>query len=190
MDINENIKAREELKEKSRKGQKLLIEERAWLLENPVYNEKDKLLKRDILLLPAGKKTILRITIESVCFSGKSICPAVGSVDPKGRIQTDCILLGRDGAPTGHTSARGLTIGADSSPAEFDFQSKNGLLSVNYECDYYDTLTKRHTGGSSAGASNAYGMKKEVLSETKVRYNCRSPIDQTFGALVFTVEWL
>lgn len=71
------------------------------------------------------------------------------------------------------------------------FQGELGLLSVQYECAYYDARTRLHrlevsgiTGGSE------FAIRREPINDHTVRYFCKSPVSDSFDAMIFTIEWM
>ncbi len=86
-----------------------------------------------------------------------------------------------------------LEISYDNPGKSVDFKYETtelGLMSVAYFCDYFDKVSpKVKIGKVSSDGWIDYAMKREVISDNKIRFHCKSPLKDTFDALVFTVEW-
>ena len=193
INFKENIKYRSYLAEKAINKQKITKEEREWLAENPVFNERyeEERFQVDILQLTPNCMCDVFVTVEVFDDSIDRMIPLFGVADKIGSIQCKNNLLdiNENISKTNQTKVLGLIIDPPFQKAHFSFQSKKGLMSVGYQCDYYNNRTKLHMRENSAGASLAFAMIKTIISERKIKYSCKSPIADSFDAFVFCVEW-
>ena len=193
INYKENIEYRASLIKKTLTGGKITKEERNWCLENPAFNEsyEEEYLMVDVLKLQPNCSHEIRITVEKYSPQRHEIIPVLGVAERKGVIETTSGLLDLNGneVPQQQTKYLGMLINPDNPQVCVRFKGEKGLLSVAYQCDYYDERENLYKRQSSSGANLAFAMQKTVISETKVRYSCKSPLGKTFDALIFTVEW-
>ena len=71
---------------------------------------------------------------------------------------------------------------------ELDYWSDLGLLAVEYECDYHYERMGIFTRAVSS-FEHRLAMRREEVDDHTVRYYCKSPIADTFDALVFSIQW-
>ena len=93
-------------------------------------------------------------------------------------------------SPTGQTKTKMLGVYFDNKPfPPFEMEAQLGLLSVAYQCEYFDASAGCFRRDSSQGAALSYGMLKEQIGENKIVYHCKAPFADSFDAFSFSVEW-
>ena len=191
MDYLENIRRRKQISKKVNDRYKLTTEEKEWCAQNPLYNEKyeEPCYQSDVIELLPNHTYRITVVLES-CNHLCDTIPLIGVVLGKGEIRAH-----RLDSSTGEeiefvTKILGVLISKERPVSSFLLKSKNGYMSVKYECQYFDTRMNLFTRESSI-VNLAYGMKKEIINEHKVRYTCKHPLDErnTFKALTFTINW-
>lgn len=194
MDFKENISYREAIEKKVFDSKKLTDSEKRWLFSNPRFNGRYDYpcYQRDIIDISCNRKTriiinALRLTDEKIVY--RPIVSVVGD----GEIKVDNALLDLNGNPVSSKKTRMLVCLIDETrtSVSFDVISKSGLISIAYQCEYYDERTKLYTRESSDGAKLTYGMKKQIVSDHKSLYFCKSPIKPVddFDSFVFSFEF-
>ncbi len=81
----------------------------------------------------------------------------------------------------------GVDVNINNPRSTFEFQSALSLLSVHYECECYDESLKSFIMKSSLSI-RSLAMRKEIISDNKVRYYCKSPNEESFNAMIFSIK--
>lgn len=192
MRVAQEKKYRNFLISKAQKGQKLSIEERQWLLTNPIYNSilDFPYTNMDIIKMEVG--TIYKITIKIInCEYENQIIPIVSAPAGKGVITTnfDIYDISRNQNYKNGVKMLGIEFDRTNIMKEFMYKSDLGLMSVYYECEYFDFKQNIYIRKSSLSGDANYAMIREDISENEVMFMCKSPVDNSFSALTFSVAW-
>lgn len=195
IDMNNNyekeIARREELLQKARDNIKLTKDERTWLVTHPVYNWRLGFPYFNVTVekLEANKWYTLRVNVESVAYDNR-IIPIISAPAGQGQIIADFELTDLRGNVTLGKPVKMLGFElAKHREFQVDYRSKLGLLSVAYECDYFDVKQNLHIRQSSSTGDPDYAINKQIVNDHMIRYYCKSPLDDSFDAMVFTIEW-
>lgn len=188
MTYEEEIKYRESLMNKDR----VTPEERTWLLSHSVYNHLLGYPYYNTVVEKLKPKTwyIITIAIESIDYS-KKICPMISVSAGKGKIITDFPIedLYNRKKESG-TPIKMLSLELEQNEKEkVKFISDLGRLSIEYEAECFNIVMNYDMSISSDNDTSDFAMIREVINDHKIRYNCKSPEDDSFDALIFTVEW-
>lgn len=188
----EEIKIREYIIQKAHKGEKITAEERLWLQTHSVYNWKLDYPYYNVVIenIEPSKWYKLKIIIESINYDNY-LRYALHIHDKEGKIIGDGIITDINGNITKKKFVKMLVF--DVNPNETNevyIYSSIGALSIVYGCDYYDPLVKLHKRELSSTWNPNFAMVREEIKDNKVRYRCKSPLSDSFDALVFTVEWI
>ena len=196
MDYKENIKHRYFIEKKVYSSQKLTDEEKQWLRSNPMFNVRFDFpcYQKDVINIPENYETNVKITVLSYGDKTKIYRPVIGVVG-KGTIKVSGELLDIGRRKVDYKETRILIPLFDrniNSTTETVF-SKSGLMSIWYQCEYYDERMKLYTIEMSDGAKLSYGMKKSIVSDNEFIYYCKSPTapndaEDAFNAFVFSVK--
>lgn len=191
MNYIENINYRHELLQKESFGKKLTSEEKEWCKSNPIFNERyeEPCYQRDILHLPSN--CLCNITTTLIHRTkGVSIIPIIGVVLGKGSIYAKSTDLSSGEIKEICTKKLGVLISEERPISSISFLTKNGYMSVEYECKYFDSRMNMYKREPSI-LNFAYGMKKEEVSDNKIIYRCKHPLSDknNFSDYVFSLEW-
>ena len=140
--------------------------------------------------LEPNKWFLLRIRIESISYS-KRIIPIVGVPAAKGEIVTNFELCDCNGNLTSKKTTKilGIEVKNDIFEYECEYFSSLGILSVEYECDYFDVNTNLNKREASSTGRFDFAMRRQVVDECTIKYYCKSPISNSFDALIFSLHW-
>ena len=195
MNFKENIEYRESLNRKVILGGKLNAEEKEWLIINPTFNPlyDKEIHQRDIIQLIPNQQYFIVITLEHTSVQADEMFPQFFGITKKDSILFDEHYEVRDINDTvkkAPVRILGLFNLCENPRQCFVYQCGSGKFGIGYGCEYYDTKMKLHKRESSK-CHFGYAMKKEIISESKVRYNCKHPLAEQhdFASLIFTVEW-
>lgn len=132
----------------------------------------------------------LIINVESVSYDER-IIPIIYVPADKGKIITDFELKDYNGNVSLGKPVKMLGFEFSQVPQTFqvEYCSMLGLLSVFYECDYFDSKRNLHKREASSTHNPNFAMARQVINDHTVRYHCKSPVGDSFDAMVFTVEW-
>lgn len=188
------IEQREQILNKVRDKIKISPDERMWLMTHSVYNERWGLDCFNIVVeqIDPNKWFLLKIKVESVMYE-KRIIPIISAVPAsKGKIVTDLDLYDYNGNLTSkkYVKMLGLELNNDSDEYEVKYFSDLGILSVAYECDYFDVRQNIIKRESSSTRNTDFAIKRQVVDDHTIKYYCKSPIAQSFDSLVFSIQWV
>ena len=139
-------------------------------------------------LLPA-QWFLLKIRIESVSYE-KRILPIISVPAGKGQINADFEIRDYNGKIQPKKQIKMLGIEFDTiREYEVDYFSQLGLLAVEYGCDYFDELVRLHKRESSSTGNPDFAIRRQVVDDHTFRYFCKSPLDESLDALVFSLQW-
>ena len=194
MNYKENIKYRETIEGKAYKSEKMSSEEKWWCISNPMFNPKYDFpcYVRDAISVPKDKK--IKVTIEVLDFdkTPNVYRPVIGIIG-NGEILVDFDLVTYSGKKAKCRKTKILIplVDREYRTETFELFSIDGLVSIAYQCEYYDKFMKLYKREISDGAYLAYGMKKQVLSENRYIYFCKNPKAQNddFNSFVFMVNF-
>lgn len=193
MTCEEEIKYRESLIDKACKGIRVTPEESIWLLSHPVYNSLLGYPYYNTVIekLKPNTRYIITIAIESVLYS-KKFFPIISVPTGKGKIITDFSIVDfYNNEKKSGTPVKMLCLELEPNEEEkIKYISDLGLLSIEYECECFDNVLNINSTQSSGNGTPDFAMIREVINDHKVRYNCKSPDNDSFDALIFTVEWV
>ena len=186
------VAERERLKNKASNGIKIPPEERLWAQTHSVYNQWFGMDAFNIVVehIPAKKWLLLKIKVESVSYN-KTILPTIAAPANKGEIVSNFKLAdiyGRERTKK-HIRMLGLEISGGCREFEVEYISDLGLLSVEYECDYFDEKMKLNKSEASSTGNPILAIKREVVNDSTIRYYCKSPFSEAFDAMVFSIHW-
>ena len=171
-------------------------EEKDWFVLNPTFNplyDKEIYQKDIIKLIPSQQYSII-ITLEHTSVRAGEMFPLIFGITKKDSILFDEDYVVRDNngkIKKNPVRMLGLLNLSDKPLQSLIYKCGSGKIGIEYGCEYYDpkmNLYKRESSKCHFG----YAMKKESVSENKVRYNCKHPLSDRydFGSLIFTVEWI
>ncbi len=192
MTFQEEISYREELLRKGAESIKLTPEERLWLVTHSVYNRRFgyPFYASSIETLKPKQWYTLIVNVETIKHNDE-IQPIILVPDKNGEIKVDFDLLDRNGNPTNRKSVKLLAFNMPAGEnSKVKYRSQMGLLGVKYYVSYYDEATRLYKGTTSSAADYICAMKREIVNDHKIRYYCKSPISDSFEAMIFTVEWI
>ncbi len=190
MNYKENIAYRKQIEQKVFDGKKVSKEERLWLDTTPLYNEKyeEPRLQRDIIELIPNQRYNIKIVLEHLNSEGlKHIIPVVSVVGKNGEIVVEHLETDNPKKPI---KVLGVSIDNEHPTSCISIRSSSGFMSVEYECYYYKEYSNVYVIETSYTANLSFAMIKTKLAENKIRYECKSPLQTGYDALVFTVEWV
>ena len=192
MNHSEEIEYRNVLMSRVYKHEKLSSQDRLWLKTHPVYHWSlgYPYLKADVLSLEAKRTYRLHIEVEKLTYENQ-IIPIISVPTGKGAIHTyfptkDFYGNVKTGKPV---KVLGVTVNKDHQSTHFCYHSDIGLLMVTYACNYYDAKHQMLLSDTSDSGSARLAMLKEIKSESKVLYRCKSPTSDNFDSLVFSIAW-
>ena len=173
-------------------GMKPTPAERLWTATHLLYNRRLGFSFLNIAIENLAPDTwyVLRIKVESVAYDNR-ISPIIDASGGKGTILADWELVDLRGNVKRGVPVKmlGLNLKQDET-AEVKFRSTLGLLSVFYECDYFDAKIGLHMREACDTGSPYFAMIRQIVNDHMVRYRCKSPVGESFNAMVFTVEWI
>ena len=191
-DVENEIRRRKELLQKAN-NRTITAEEQLWLITHPIYNQQrnDFSLNTSVEHFLPNKWYVFKIKVESVNYNGR-IVPQIFVPDKKGKLKTDLILKNYKGEFVSKKSVRMIAFEPDNDSLEYTVEvfSTVGCLSVDYCCDYFDEKHCLHMRKASATGDPNFAMIREFLGEQTVRYYCKSPVVDSFDALVFSLKWM
>ena len=183
---------RNEILKKVKSGAKISKEERFFLETTPAYNSAlgYPYLLKDVVNINSSDEVSLSVVVESISYDEKNI-PVISVPAQKGMISTSFELFNYKGelSKDNKTKVLGVDLSDEHKSTVVQYKSDLSLLAVNYECWCYNMILKKTLPESSMCGKTNYAMSKEVVSENKIRYFCKSPDSDSFDAMVFTVEW-
>lgn len=192
MNYEEEIKYRESLMGKACKGIKITPDERTWLLSHSVYNHLLGYPYYNTVVEKLKPKTwyIITIVIESVAYS-KKIYPIISVSAGIGKIITDFPIVDLyNRKKESGTPIKMLSLELEQGEKEkVKFISDLGRLSIEYEAECFNIVMNYDMSISSGSDTSDFAMIREVINDHKIRYNCKSPEDDSFDAMIFTIEW-
>ena len=183
---------RNEILKKVKSGAKISKEERFFLETTPAYNSAlgYPYLFKDVVNINSSDEVTISVVVESISYNEK-IIPVISVPAQKGMISTSFELFNYKGelSKDNKTKVLGVDLSDEHKSTVVQYKSDLSLLAVNYECWCYNMILKKTLPESSMCGKTNYAMSKEVVSENKIRYFCKSPDSDSFDAMVFTVEW-
>ena len=192
INFEDEIKYREEIIQKACRNIKITPEERLWLLTHSLYNQQYGFPFYNIAIeeLKPNIWHWVVVNIEYIGYSDR-ITPIIIAPGGKGKILSDFAVYDLKGNIKSGKAIKILSLELDKKhpKAQVKYQSILGLLGVEYECDYFDAKQNLHMRQASS-ASHDFAMKREVVNDHMIRYYCKSPIGDSFDALIFTVQWI
>ena len=184
------IVERERILQKAHTKEKILPEERQWLLTHSVYH---LIYKKDAFAsyverLEAKKWYKFTLTVEDVNYNPISILLMVAW--GKGKIIMDAESFDKKGNSTTGKPVSGLEFHVESckSVTHFDFYADLGFLTVEYKTMRYVPYSNIHLYASS-GSDATMAIKRVMVDNHTAKYFCKSPISESFDALIFSLSW-
>ena len=196
MDYKENIKYRYFIEKKAYASEKLTDSEKWWIRSNPEFNPKFDFpcYKSDVINIPENRDITVTVTALSYGDKTKIYRPAIGVVG-KGTIKVNGELFDIERRNVDYKETRILIpmLDRNRTSTSHTVFSKSGLMSIWYQCEYYDERMRAYTIEMSDGAKLSYGMKKSILCDNEFIYYCKSPTvpndaKDAFNAFVFSVK--
>lgn len=185
------VEQRKNLLQKARDSVKLTKEERIWLSTHALYNRQlgFPFFNTAIENLEKNKSHLLKITIDSVSYKDR-IVPIIAVPAGQGQIITNGEVIDLKGNKWLNKPVKMLGLESEKS-VQFEVQyiSQLGLLEVGYECDYFDNKSNLNMRQSSSTGDPDFAMVRHQVSDNKVQYCCKSPLTNSFDALIFSIEW-
>ena len=188
----EELKIREEIMNKIFDGEKITKEERLWLVTHSLYNWKlGYPYYNDVIeTIEPSKWYKLKIIIESINYDNY-LRYALHIHDKEGKIIGDGIITDINGNITKKKFVKMLVFDANQNEInEVYIYSSIGKISFLYGCDFYDEKVNLHKRELSSNGDARFAIIREEIKDNKVRYRCKSPLSDSFDALVFTAEWI
>lgn len=195
MDYKDNINYRHSLEQKVFVSDKLTDSEKWWCFSNPMFNERFDFpcYKRDVISIPENQETIITLNALSFADNINQYRPVI-SVVGEGTIKVEHNLFMPSGKKSKSKKTRIFValLDVNRNSTSFSVISKSGLISIAYQCEYYDERMRLHKCEFSDGANLAYGMKRKNMKNNKVVYYCNNPTNctDTFDSFVFSIEIL
>lgn len=191
MSVAEQIEYRNELLNRASKGEKLSLEERQWLVTNPVYNRKlgPPYTNYEIITLPTTSSYRLIVKIEKVSYEDR-VVPIISVPNGKGKILCDFPVRNIKGATSVGKPIKMLGLESAIATGEtcVEYQSELGIVAVEYKCDYFDEKQNIYIRKSSSTGDYNFAMLKEQIKHNKFIFHCKNPKAE-LDAIVFTVEF-
>ena len=192
-DYKSEIAERQYIKDKIRNNIKITPEERVWLMTHSVYNQKwgNDTFNVAVEHIEQNKWYVIRVIVESVSYD-KRIVPVLSALPAKkGKIVADFEMWNYNGVSVRNKSVKVLGFEFDDNKFEYEVEyfSDLGIISIQYECDYFDSKMNLNRRAHSCSEDPALAMRREIVDVNTIRYYCKSPIDSSFDALVFNVHW-
>ena len=193
MNYKDNINYRHSLEQKVFEKKKLTSAEKTWLRSNPRFNEKYSFpcLQRDIIDIPRNHEAILRVSVLSNQDKTKIYRPVI-SVVGKGKIIVENELFNSSMTNcTSKTTSILIPLFDENRPTiSMRVISELGLISIAYQCEYYNNRMKLCVREISDGADLSYGMKRCDVSNNEFVYYCKNPSvsDDSFDSYVFSIK--
>ncbi|MBE6554613.1 MAG: hypothetical protein E7663_00070 [Ruminococcaceae bacterium] len=192
MDFKEEIRCRDEIMSRIRNGEKVAPEDRLWLVTHPLYNWflGYPYLNSDIIYLHSKVSYCIRVKVETLIYP-RLILPVITVPGGKGAIVTSYPLINYRGNVTIGKPVKMLAVPVylNQDETEFTYRSSLGLLGVSFLCDYFDDKQRLTIRKDSDVGDPDFAMQKEVLSDSKVLYRCKTPGSENFGSYAFSIEW-
>ena len=170
-------------------------EEKEWFVLNPTFNPlyDEEIYQKDIIQLIPNQQYSIIITLECARAQVGEMFPLIIGITKKDSILFDEDYEVRDingNAKKSPVRMLGLLNLSNNPLQRLTYRCGSGKIGIEYGCEYYDPRMKLHKRESSK-CHFGYAMKKEIISENKVRYNCKHPLSDRydFESLIFTVEW-
>lgn len=187
------LEERERIKSKVRNNIKITPDERKWLMTHSVYNQKwgNDTFNVAVEHIDPNKWYVVRVSVESVSYD-KRIVPVLSALPAKkGQIVAEFEVRNYDGVPVENKPVKVLGFEFDDNKFEYEVEyfSDLGIISIQYECDYFDSKMNLNRRAHSCSEDPALAMRREIVDVNTIRYYCKSPIDSSFDALVFNVHW-
>lgn len=193
MRYKEEIAFRNEILSRIRNGKKITPDERLWLETHRVINQKlgFPYLNTDIIELDLSVTYNIRVRIESCPCCGR-YTPIFGVPSGMGWIIANNSVVDYKGELSIGKKVKIFGFLCDSihCETEFKYKSSLGLLSISYECEYYDEKQNLTIRKASNTGDPRFAMNVEILSQNKNRYSCRVIDSDSSDCLVFTVTWV
>lgn len=193
MDYKDNINYRHLLERKVFEKKKLTSTEKLWLCSNPRFNEKYSYpcFQRDIIDIPQNHETILCVSVLSNQDKTKIYRPVI-SVVGKGKIIVENELLNSSmtNCTSKITSIFIPLFDENRDVISMRVISELGLISIAYQCEYYNNRMKLYVREISDGANLSYGMKRFDEPNDEVVYFCKNPSisNDAFDSYVFSIK--
>ena len=193
MDHNDNINYRRSLEKKVFEKKKLTSEEKWWLNSNPMFNERYSFpcLKSDIIVIPKNQEITMHISVLRSEDNTKIYRPVICVVG-KGEIKVENQLFDFNMNRCTCKSTRMLIPLFDENRSTISVRvsSQLGLVSVAYQCEYFDDRMNLYVQEISDGPKLSYGMKKSDVSDNEFVYYCKNPCicDDNFESYAFSIK--
>ena len=173
--------------------EKISSDERLWLRTHSVYNTfiGGDAFHEIVEKIPPTQWLNLRLKVESVSYNER-IKPILIVPGDKGKIISELNLrdiYGRVKPPQTPVKMLGMEINGPNDERLLEYKSDLGLYSISYEFDCYDDRVKRVIPIYATSRNPKHALKREPIDDHTIRYYCKSPISDSFDALVFTVSW-
>lgn len=164
------------LREKIISQKEITKDDRFWCQTNPAYNPKytEPVYMADIISFLPNALYNVRVNVEST-KEKSAMYPVISVCAGKGEINFDGEAVDLYGRVS---KGRVKCLACTAEKSALKVRSEFGYLGIEYGCNL----------GTSA-LNFTYGMKKEIITENKVRYFCKHPDEDNFNTLIFTVEW-
>lgn len=191
MNFKENIKYYEMLNHKVIIGEKLTAKEKEWFSLNPMFNPlyDEEAYQKDVIELIPNQQYSISITLENTCFqSAAEMYPVICGITKK-----DGIILDEQYEVTdingnikkGPVRMLALLNIREYSKQSLVYKCESGRLGVKYGCEYFDPKMKLYRRESSE-CHYGYAMKKEIISNSMIRYTCKHPLAEKYDFLGFS----
>lgn len=137
----------------------------------------DEVYRSDILEVIPNQLYKMVITLES-CDEITKIIPTITMPKKKGFMKV-----------RGETYFDMISIcnSMEKPICEVEILSELGYIDISYHCEKIDHRNKPYWGSSKI--LRPLGMKKEIISSSKVRYYCTDMKSGLFDRYIFTLEW-
>lgn len=142
--------------------------ERMWVATHPVYNCRLGFPYFNIAIehLEPSKWYSLRVTMESIEYN-EEILPIICVPAGEGKIIADFELEDlRGNVSTGVPIKRVALPSKPNRTTEVQYLSELGLLSIRYQCDYFDKRVNLHKRETSSTGNPDLAMVRQIVNNT------------------------
>ena len=146
-------------------------------------------LKSDSITIAPNVEYIVTIKLEE-CDTEQKITPTVAVPQRKGYIKPTQIVYNSDHVPVPNnvtTYVLNTCNTLEYPVSKISFSSDLGCMEIYYQCMVSDHRGTRFWGSSKMVPNLA--MKKEIVSESKIKYYCNDSKSDKFNSYIFSVEW-
>ena len=192
MIAEQEIQQRKAIMNNRRISGKLTESEKEWLCTHRIYHPVlgYPFLNADLIELEKNAEYEVFVSVEKSDYDDE-IYPMFTIPAKKGFLLTDFPVTNLKGKTSigKAITCLCLQISQQSTSSDFRCLSESGLLQVCFSCKYQCPHSPRVRITENSDCGPALVMKREIISENKYLYHCKSPVSDSFDNLVFSVTW-